>query len=61
MLYFDRINVSAGIDANNTSASKECGICHYLYFLNYSLRFNQIYAIDAMISMMSMNLSILLF
>ena len=32
MLYFDRIDVSEGIDDNKTSASKECIICHNLYF-----------------------------
>ena len=32
MLYFDRINVSEGIDVNKTSASKECDICHCWYF-----------------------------
>ena len=39
MLYYDRIDVSEGIDVNKTSASKECDICHYWYFLNYSFRF----------------------
>ena len=39
MLHFDRIDVSAGIDINKTSASKECNICHYWYFLNYSFKF----------------------
>ena len=29
MLYYDRIDVSEGTDANKTSASKECDICHY--------------------------------
>ena len=29
MLYYDRINVSEGIDVNMTSKSKECDICHY--------------------------------
>ena len=29
MLYYDRIDVSEGIDINKTSASKECVICHY--------------------------------
>ena len=38
MLYFDRIDVSEGIDVNKISASKECDICHYWYFLNF--RFN---------------------
>ena len=29
MLYFDRIDVSEGIDFNKTTSSKECDICHY--------------------------------
>ena len=29
MLYFDRIDISERIDDNETSASKECDICHY--------------------------------
>ena len=36
MQYFDRIDVSEGIDVNKTSVSKECDICHYWYYLNYS-------------------------
>ena len=39
MLYYGRIDVSKGIDVNKTSASKECDICHYWYFLNYSFKF----------------------
>ena len=39
MLYFDRIDLSEGIDVNKTSASKKCDICHYWYFLNYSFKF----------------------
>ena len=29
MRYYDRIDVSEGIDVNMTKASKECNICHY--------------------------------
>ena len=39
MLYFDRIDVSEGIDVSKTSASKECDICHYWYFLNRGFKF----------------------
>ena len=39
MLYYDRIDISEGIDVNKTGASQECDICHYWYFLNYSLKF----------------------
>ena len=39
MLYFDRINISEGIDVNKTSTSKECDICHYWYLLNKDYKF----------------------
>ena len=39
MLHFDRINLSQRIDLNKTSASKECDIFHYWYFLNDSFKF----------------------
>ena len=39
MLYYDRIDVSEGNDVNKTSASEECDVCHYWYFLNYSFKF----------------------
>ena len=39
ILYYDRIDISVGIDVNKTSASKQCDICHYWYFLNYSFKF----------------------
>ena len=41
MLYYGRPDVSEGIDANKTSASKECDVCHYWYSLNYSFMFQQ--------------------
>ena len=58
MLYFDRIDVSEGTDVDETSASKECDICHYSYFSNYSFNFqpnvcNRCHGF----LMMSMNLS----
>ena len=58
MIYYDRIDVSEGIDVNKTSASKECDVCHYWYFLNFSFKFqpnvcNRCHDL----LMMSMNLS----
>ena len=58
MLYFERIDVSEGIDVNKSSASKECDICHYCYFLNKGFKFqpnvcNRCHDL----LMMSMNLS----
>ena len=34
MLEYDGIEISKRIDINKTSASKECDICHYWYFLD---------------------------
>ena len=34
ILEYDKIDISEGIDINKTSASKECNICCYWYFLN---------------------------
>ena len=38
MLEYDKIDVSEGIDVNKTKASKECGICHYWYFIDKNLK-----------------------
>ena len=58
MLYFDRIDVSEGIDINETSESKECNICHYCFFLDKGFKF-QPNVCDGYhdLLMMSMNLS----
>ena len=34
MLEYGRIDISEGIDTNKISASKECKICQYWYFLD---------------------------
>ena len=58
MLYFNRIDVSERIGALKTCASKECDICHYLYFLNFSFKFqSNVCNICHDLLMMSMNLS----
>ena len=36
MLYYDRIDVSEVIDANETSVSKEYDIYYYWYFLSFN-------------------------
>ena len=58
MLYYDRIDISEGIDINKTSESKECNICHYYYFLNKWFKF-QSYVCKRChdLVMMSINLS----
>ena len=39
MLYYDRIDISEGVDANKTNASKGCHICYDWNFLNHSFKF----------------------
>ena len=39
MLHYDRMDIPEGIDVDKKSASKECDICYYWYFLNYSFKF----------------------
>ena len=39
MLCFDIIHVSEGIDVNQASASKDCNVFHYWYFLNKVFKF----------------------
>ena len=58
MLYFNTIDVSEVINVNKTSASRECDICHYYYFLNYSFKFQpNVCNRCHNLLMMSMNLS----
>ena len=49
ILYFDRTDVSEGIDVNKISASKGCDIGHYWHFLYYSFKVQLNVAIDFMI------------
>ena len=44
MLYYDRIDVSEGVDNNKTSESKECDVCHNCFFLIKDLSFNHMSA-----------------
>ena len=39
ILYYDRIDVSEGININKTCKSKECDNCQYWYFLNKGFKF----------------------
>ena len=40
MLVYERIDISDGIDVNDSDKSKKCMLCHYWYFLdkNFSCR-----------------------
>ena len=40
MLEYDKIDILEGIDINKASASKECDICHYWYFLNKNFSYD---------------------
>ena len=39
MREYDTILISEGIHTNKTSASTECNICHYWYFLDKSFNY----------------------
>ena len=39
MLYYDTSDVFEGIDINKTSASKECDISQYCFFLHKGFKF----------------------
>ena len=47
MLYYDRIDISEGIDISKTSESKDCDICHYCFFQIKCLSFNRMSAVGA--------------
>ena len=49
MLYYDRIDVSEGINVNKTRASRKCYICQIGISYVVVLSFNQMSAIDVMI------------
>ena len=34
MLEYERIDISEGIEPNQSNKSNECDICHYWYFLD---------------------------
>ena len=41
MLEYERIDVSEGIDVNNTNLLKECDICHYWYFKDIGFKYEK--------------------
>ena len=58
MLYYDRINISEGINVNKKSEWKECDICHYYYFLDKGFKFQRnVYNRCHDLLMMSVSLS----
>ena len=58
MLYYDRIDISEGIDVNKISAPRECDICHYWCFLHKGFKFQpNVYNGCPDLLMMSINFS----
>ena len=44
MLEYERIDVSEGIDVNKSrDKSRECGLCHFLYFLDKNFHYQRYY------------------
>ena len=41
MLWYQKIDVSEGIDGNKTSASKEWELCHYWFYKDIGFKFEE--------------------
>ena len=41
MLWYQKIDISEGIHANKTNASKECEVCHYWFFKDIGFKFQE--------------------
>ena len=41
MLWYQKIDISEGIDINKTNASKECELCHYWCFKDIGFKFQE--------------------
>ena len=41
MLEYNAIDISEGIDVDNTNFSKECDICHYWYFKDIGCKYEK--------------------
>ena len=41
MLWYQKIDVSEGIDVNKISASKECELCHFWFFKDIGIKFEE--------------------
>ena len=46
MLEYERIDISEGIDVNKTNLWKECGICHYCYFKDIGVKYENAKSYD---------------
>ena len=57
MLYYDRNDISEGIDSTESNKSRECMICHY-WFFNHGFKF-QDYVCNGChdLKMLSVNIS----
>ena len=56
---YKKFDISEEINVNKISASKECNVCHYWYFVNYSFKFQLNVCNRYDILMMSVNLSVI--
>ena len=58
MLYYDRTDISKGIDPTKSNRSKECMICHY-WFFNHGFKFqDSVYNGCHDLTMLSVNISV---
>ena len=47
MLVYERIDISDGINVNESDKSKKCMLCHYQYFKIKTLATGHIFVMDA--------------
>ena len=41
MLWYQKIDISEGIDINKTNGPKECELCHYCFFKDIGFKFEE--------------------
>ena len=41
MVQYEKVDASEGIDISKTGASKECELCHYLFFKDVGFKFEE--------------------
>ena len=49
MLQYERVDISEGIDLNNSDKSNECMVCHYWYFKDIGYKYEPYLVINVMI------------
>ena len=57
MIYYDRIDVSEGIDVKKINDLKECDVCYHSYFLDKVFKF-QTYVCNVCLNFLAMSINL---